>query len=630
MAEYKDEKICDLIVQLKNEELLLPAMQRDFVWPIDKICDLFDSILRDYPIGTFLFWDIDAAIFDKYTFNKFLSDVHERRKGDLVRGERSRVRKEHYIAVLDGQQRITSIYLGICGCYRRHIKTRPWADPLDTSAFEVLHLCINILHIPQNEDDKYQFDFLAENEINKNRVNPETHEHEFWIKVSEIFGECNRESFDVVEYQENKETSANDGTGEDVTWTASERKNFRNLIGKFKEAFYIRPVLNYYSAKSMDLGQVVEIFVRVNSGGQKLTASDLMLSVASAAHAETMGDDFHVKIQNAIEQVNNATTNPDGGFIADQDTILTTGLMIIDAEKLSLNREENYEVATLNKMISKWDAIVDSLCSAVKYYEKLGFESKKLSKNYIMPIAYYFYIHNLTENHFNKQNDRANCDRILIRQWTLRSMINGLFNYGTRNILAKLREYIKDAKDKKYFPLDRLFNLSPSISLKISSDQIENDILELKYGDVRIDPLLRELSRIDHGNKLTVDHIWAQDLIKNKKTIRKNYRGISEEDLKLYIRYGQLLPNLQLLTPNENSNKGNKFFKEWDETQHINNNQRTTYYSTNFIPVGVSFSYDNFIEFFEKRKELLKEEIREALPPTFEDIVTKYNIPIHR
>lgn len=107
MAEYKDEKICALIVKLQNEEILLPAMQRDFVWPIDKICDLFESILRDYPIGTFLFWDIDNSDFEKYTFNKFLSDVHEKRRGDLVRGERSRVKKERYTAVLDGQQRMT-------------------------------------------------------------------------------------------------------------------------------------------------------------------------------------------------------------------------------------------------------------------------------------------------------------------------------------------------------------------------------------------------------------------------------------------------------------------------------------------------------------------------------------------
>ena len=524
MAEYKDEKICDLIVKLQNDEILLPAMQRDFVWPIDKICDLFESILRDYPIGTFLFWDVDSTVFEKYTFNKFLSDVHERRKGDLVRGERSAIRKEHYTAVLDGQQRITSIYMGICGCYRRHIKSRPWADPMDTSSFEKLYLCVNILHIPQNEDDKYQFDFLSEDKINKNIIDPETNKHEFWLRISEIYDNCNKDDFDVVEYQEEKETIAN-ADSPAVTWATSERKNFRNLISKFKEAFYIRPVLNYYSAKGMDLGQVVEIFVRVNSGGQKLTASDLMLSVASAAHSDTMGEDFHVKIQNAIEQVNNATTNPDGGFVADQDTILTTGLMIIEAQKLSLNKEENYEVATLNKMINKWDSIVDSLCAAVKYYEKLGFESKKLSKNYIMSLAYYMYLHNLTEDHFSKQNNRANCDRILIRQWTLRSIINGLFNYGTRNILAKIRDYLKSAKDQNYFPLDRLFNLTSSVNLSISKEQIIDDILTLRYGDVRIDPLLRELAKDDSGNKYTVDHIWAQDLIKNKKPLRKTIGG---------------------------------------------------------------------------------------------------------
>ena len=586
MAEYKDEKICDLISKLKNDEILLPAMQRDFVWPTDKICDLFESILRDYPIGTFLFWDVDNITFKKYTFNKFLCDVSERRKGELVRGERSLTQKEHYITVLDGQQRIT-----------------------------------------KSEDDKYQIAFQSERDIRVNTINSETNEHEFWLKISEIYEKCNKEDFDLVDYQEEQETHAAKN-GNEITWSTTERRNFRNLIERFKAAFYIKPVVNYYEAKNMDLGQVVEIFVRVNSGGQKLNASDLMLSVASAAHEETMGEDFHVKIQKAIDQVNESTTNEDGGFIADQDTILTTGLMIIDAKKLSLNKEENYEVATLNKMISKWDDIIDSLCSSVRYYEKLGFESKKLSKNYIMSVAYYLYLHKLDSDHFDKQNIRANCDRVFIRQWTLRSMINGLFNYGTRNILYKIKECIKVAKDLNYYPLDRLFNLSANISLSISDEQIKNDILSLKYGDVRIDPLLRELSRDDSGRKYSVDHIWAQDLIGTKKVIKNNYPGISEEDIGKYISYEHLLPNLQLLTPNENSNKNKKYFKEWDEEQHPVSNQKTAYYTTNYIPLGISFNYDNFIEFFEKRRELLKEAIESALPTTFDDIVAKYNMKL--
>ena len=160
-----------------------------------------------------------------------------------------------------------------------------------------------------------------------------------------------------------------------------------------------------------------------------------------------------------------------------------------------------------------------------------------------------------------------------------------------------------------------MFNLTSSISLSISKEQVIDDILTLKYGDVRIDPLLRELSRNDSGHKYSVDHIWAQDLIKNKKTIRTNYRGISEEDLKKYSSYGQLLPNLQLLTPNENSYKGSRFFKEWDEIQHRTYQERTSYYTSCFIPIGISFSYDNFIEFYEKRRELLKDAMRQRIIP---------------
>ena len=44
----------------ENRKLLLPSIQREFVWTHEKIEDFFDSILSNYPIGVFLFWDIKS------------------------------------------------------------------------------------------------------------------------------------------------------------------------------------------------------------------------------------------------------------------------------------------------------------------------------------------------------------------------------------------------------------------------------------------------------------------------------------------------------------------------------------------------------------------------------------------
>ncbi len=49
--------IINLLNQIKNEEIVLPAIQRDFVWPEEKVVRLLDSIMRGYPIGIALLWE---------------------------------------------------------------------------------------------------------------------------------------------------------------------------------------------------------------------------------------------------------------------------------------------------------------------------------------------------------------------------------------------------------------------------------------------------------------------------------------------------------------------------------------------------------------------------------------------
>ncbi len=56
--EYRAVRIKDVITGI-NRDYFLPAIQREFVWETDQIEKLFDSILGDYPIGSFLFWKVD-------------------------------------------------------------------------------------------------------------------------------------------------------------------------------------------------------------------------------------------------------------------------------------------------------------------------------------------------------------------------------------------------------------------------------------------------------------------------------------------------------------------------------------------------------------------------------------------
>ena len=56
--EYIPFQVSDVIRQL-NRDIYLPAIQREFVWDPNLVQRLFDSIMSDFPIGSFLYWRLE-------------------------------------------------------------------------------------------------------------------------------------------------------------------------------------------------------------------------------------------------------------------------------------------------------------------------------------------------------------------------------------------------------------------------------------------------------------------------------------------------------------------------------------------------------------------------------------------
>lgn len=61
---------------MHSKEYLLPTIQREFVWDGDQIRRLVDSLMREYPIGSFLVWKVEPEIAKRYVFYDFLTDYH--------------------------------------------------------------------------------------------------------------------------------------------------------------------------------------------------------------------------------------------------------------------------------------------------------------------------------------------------------------------------------------------------------------------------------------------------------------------------------------------------------------------------------------------------------------------------
>jgi len=96
--------------------MYLPALQRHFVWHHDQIELLFDSMMKGYPIGTFLFWKVNKQLADTYTFYEFISNYHEKDNYLNDKAKKTEI-KEEIIGILDGQQRLSSMYIALQGSY---------------------------------------------------------------------------------------------------------------------------------------------------------------------------------------------------------------------------------------------------------------------------------------------------------------------------------------------------------------------------------------------------------------------------------------------------------------------------------------------------------------------------------
>ena len=604
MADYQSWTIKELIKKIDGGKVILPAMQRSFVWPEQKIYNLFDSLMRGFPIGTCLFWEIDAEELKQVAFNQFIKVVDDQ-KLKMQRGDSVQETLSEYIAVLDGQQRITSFYVGVSGYWRTHMKGKKYDDE---SSYFNRYLCIDLMHVPQTEEDKYPFMFVPENQIGQ--VIEENGERKFWLKVADVFDENFKPVISIPRLNAEK-----------LSLPPEEFVRTIEMVNELNEALKTRAAIYYYPSKEKRLPEVVEIFVRVNSGGQKLAASDLMLSVAFGAQGDI---DVHKKIKEAVDEINSAPKKIDNGFKVDNELILTAGLLFTGASSLSLQKQENFSREKMNEIfINNWESIIDAISNTVKCIEFLGFDGKKLSsKSLILPIAYYFYKNKLQSNHISGETNRSRSDRIFIRQWIIRSLVNDVFMDGTGSTLTRIRSVI-ETTTHKYFPLDELMVRKIKQPLFINEYQID-DICDLNYSDVKILPILMEIAQYGLLGEYEVDHIWPKDLMNKKTAIRRMFAGADDETLAFYIEKYNTMPNLQLLPMQVNRAKSNSPFGDWI----AKNPPDTYYYRDNCIPQDISYEYNNFKEFYELRKQLIKDRIKTAFPDDLNVLAERYGLKL--
>lgn len=580
MAFQTPITVKDAVEAIDQKRYLLPAIQREVVWGVEQIERLFDSLMRDYPIGSFLFWHVERKNAGNFQFYEFMREYHER---DNCHNPKANVSgKDDVTGILDGQQRLTSLYLGLKGSYAYKELRKRWDNP---HAFPKRRLYLNLL--APAKDDKgdviYDFSFLTENEAKEPQ--PDT----FWFRVGDIL--------DVKEESDINDYLIRSGLLE----KPKDQARFANKT--FFKLWYVvhrNPVINYFLEKDESLDKVLNIFIRVNSGGTILSYSDLLLSIATAQWKQL---DAREEITAFVDELNVIGS----GFNFDKDFIMKTCLVLGDFNEIAF-KVDNFNKSNMLKIEAEWDGITSALRHAATLISSFGYNRDRLtSNNAVIPIAYYLLKKGIPNNYVEAGKFRE--DRELVRHWLILSLVKRAFGGVPDTVLRPIREILR--KQNGAFPLEEIKDKfkGTTKSLQVTEDDIENLLLS-RYGQGYTFSTLSLLyPTLDYRNKFHIDHIFARSLITRAKLLK---RGIPESELDFYMESVDGLPNLQLLEGIPNQEKSASEFEPWLNKTCANKPARTDFCAKHFIP-DCDLSMENFQEFFTKRKALLKQKLADIL-----------------
>jgi uncharacterized protein with ParB-like and HNH nuclease domain len=133
--------------------------------------------MRGYPINSFLFWLVKKEKMSEYQFYNFLSEYSEEKIYSNQKA--STDGKEEVVAVLDGQQRLTSLYLGLKGTYATRLKYKGKGN---SDNYPKRRLYLNLFKESEKETMIYDFVFLTKEELKK----AEKDKTNYYFRVGEI------------------------------------------------------------------------------------------------------------------------------------------------------------------------------------------------------------------------------------------------------------------------------------------------------------------------------------------------------------------------------------------------------------------------------------------------------------
>ena len=551
---YSIDRVKKLI---QSESIVLPAWQREFVWKLNQIEKIFDSIFNDYPIGNILIWETkqNSDVFYRFVNNiKYIDSKNSESNLNPINSSAKSYKKVS--AILDGQQRITSI--------------------MNVLVYD--NITKNNKHISLYFNAKNcTFKFFEENIVNSNKVKKRNNPTEFDFKVKDIF----------------------DNNIKLKPLDTKYRDKIIQLYNNLKSFSFS------YNSYSGELKNALEVFRRLNTGGSPLTNPEINVSII-INKAKDYRIDFRDEINRKIADLS-AKYNIKLNLAFFIKSIV---VCILNEVKYDENKVDKEIEKILDNYVNVFDAI-EKVCSYCNKVLNISYVIK--SNNVLIPLVYYYYLYKTFGQGLSK------AIKYYISLSLIFGYFGGQSDNVISQMIKYIDTYKTNSFDIKNLKKIEIKHVQMSVNNGTISKMLEHEyreeatsvILYLIYSS--ISPQFVYTSNLvqDHMHpKMNFDKLKIEPNNKLYDNLIK--AGLSKKDINTIVknRLWNKIPNIQLITDSKNGIEGKwkKQFEEW-----ILEDQNNRIDATMPKYTKSSYKLKNLISFYKNRQRILKDIIKNEL-----------------
>lgn len=585
------------IVELLNDEYYIPSIQRRFVWEKEQISMIFDSILRDFPIGQMLVKTTDIEEISNRPTYKFVTEYVKDDVADFTKGHHNnpqigKIESNPVKLVFDGQQRLTAINIGLNGgIYERDNKYKSKREKNYVKKI----LCMNLISNPDElignaesfdqskggEAPKYEFAFRTPEEFGWDEEN-----RSYWYRVSDIT------AFDDI-------TGINEFINDSDIPNSESTKAINNLM-QLHEKTHRSNCIDIKSVKNKDSDEMLEIFLRMNRSGTQISDTDTALSIMTYKWqnennnlvAREVIEDYVSHINQKFDKNRNPMSEK---TMVQMLRVCSTPKSNVDSFRPNIKIDEltDKEGNLPDSMRKVW--ISDDFRKAVSDYIKIcrdfDIPTGRIGSTVVFaPVILYLYSRDNVK--LDPEINEGLLNRQKILYWIASSVSLGLASFATSRHAKNATKSVFKSSCETFPLIDMVESVESEVSLEFSQNALESSEIKTDfYSDMRSEFLLKlmhihRFSRQEYATKSSYDkdHIFPRN------------SGDSEEL--------ERLGNIQYIKSSTNKSKRDDDFESWIE------NTTDNYRRNHYIPNLGNYEINNIGNFVEEREKLITKVLR--------------------